>query len=155
MYASLMKTRQILFRPLVLAIALCGLLELGCAPQNSNPAVPLSPTAQQQILNADKLLADAVNGAVKAVIALRDQGKVSQADTTFVETYCAVAAKFSDSLDTIVTSSDPWSVQRSKIISLVQTTAFPLVASNVSSGAAALIVQIGVVFNQIKGQVGL
>lgn len=142
---------------LVLAVSLCGVgfLEFGCAPKVISSTAPLPVTAQQKILQADKLLADAVNGAVKAVIQLRDAGKVSPVDTTFVLNYCAVAAKFSDGLDTIVSSSDAWSVQRLKIVTLVQATAFPLVASNVSSGAAALIVQIGVLVNQIKGQVGL
>src|SRR5471032_2400381 len=97
-------------------------LMAGCtstSPTSNPPAAPLPVSSQITILQADKALADAVNAAVHGVIALRDQGKVSQADTTEIENYCLPAAKFSDALDTIITTStangDTWAVERGKI----------------------------------------
>jgi hypothetical protein len=119
------------------------------------PTAPLTPQAQVNVLNADKLLADAINGATKAVIQLRDQGKVSQADTSIVENYCVVAAKFSDGLDTIVTTNAIWSVQRGQIITLVQNTVLPVVGANVSPTAAAVISQVATLIAQVRAQVGL
>jgi hypothetical protein len=146
---------RIRFLPLIL---LAGLVLTGCpasTPSTSTPAAPLSPQAQVNVLNAEKLLADAINGAAKAVIQLRDQGKVSQADTTIVENYCVIAAKFSDGLDTSVTDNDIWSIQRGKIITLVQNTVLPVIGANVSPAAAAVLAQVATLLAQVKVQVGL
>src|ERR1035437_2006490 len=134
------------------------LLMVACTtttPAVNTPTAPLSSQAQVNVLNADKLLADAVNGAVKAVIQLRDQGKVSQADTVVVQNYCVVAAKFSNGLDDIVVANDIWSVQRGKIVTLIQNTALPVIGSNVSPTAAAVVSQVAALLAQVRAQVGL
>ena len=149
----MMYFKRLLIFPLLLLLASCAATTP--AANTASPTGPLAPQAQVDVLNADKLLADAVNGAVKAVIQLRDQGKISQADTTAIETYCAAAAKFSDGLDSIVTANDIWSVQRGKIITLIQSTALPVIGANVSPAAAAVIAQVATLFAQVRAQVGL
>lgn len=134
------------------------LLMVACTPTTpavNTPTAPLSSQAQVNVLNADKLLADAVNGAVKAVIQLRDQGKVSQADTVVVQNYCVVAAKFSDGLNDIVVANAIWSVQRGQIITLIQNTVLPVAGANVSPTAAAVVAQVATLISQVRAQVGL
>jgi|ERR1035437_8913286 hypothetical protein len=134
------------------------ILMVGCAATTTPvnvPTAPLSQQAQVNVLNADKLLADAVNGAVKAVIQLRDQGKVTQADTVVVQNYCVIAAKFSNGLDDIVVANDIWSVQRGKIVTLIQNTALPVIGANVSPTAAAVVSQVATLIGQVRAQVGL
>ena len=134
------------------------ILMVGCAATTTPvnvPTAPLSQQAQVNVLNADKLLADAINGATKAVIQLRDQGKVTQADTVVVQNYCVIAAKFSNGLDDIIVANDIWSVQRGKIITLIQNTALPVIGSNVSPTAAAVVAQVVTLLAQVRAQVGL
>jgi hypothetical protein len=141
----------------LLAIAI--LLEAGCASQSTNPNVPPAITTQANIQNVNKLLADTINSANKEVIALRDQGKVTEADTRVIQNYCVIAATFSEAINTIINSAlsngDAMTVERNKIIALIQQTALPVISNNVSPTAAAVAATVSAVFTQLKGLVGL
>ena len=122
----------------------------GCAKTTGSTAPP-PPQVTVALLN--KSLADADNTAVKAVIQLRAQGKVSADEQAAILGYCKVAALFSNQVTTIITSADPWATQRANLIAAGVSASLPPVAS-VSPTAAAVIAQVGVVFGQLKTLIG-
>lgn len=120
------------------------------APVTSQPATP----PQVVIANAVGVLAQAVDGAVKASIAARDQGKVSQADLTAIENFAQPVALLVKSLDAELDSADTWPVQKSKILALINAAGLAQLKGRISPTAQALVSVIISSVNQISVATG-
>ncbi len=130
------------------------LLLAACASNPpANTTTPATPSPQVTVLQADKTLADAANAAVKTAISLRNQGVISNADARTIENYCAVAAKLSDGIATIMQSSTDWPTQRAQVLLLLQNPALPLLPSALSTPAATAIQSVVTLVTQIVSQV--
>jgi len=132
----------------------------GCAAQNPSLACPAGQTCtttinspQTTVAQTVKTVADADQAAVKTVIALRDQGKLSQANTTTIENWLALVANTDKSIAAILAKPETWASQKVEIYALLATVTAPTIATTVDPGAQAVITQIVTLLNQIKAQV--
>ena len=131
---------------IVLALVLAG-----CAPQ-ATVTPPSTPTPQVTVLQADRTLADALNATVKTVISLRDRGMITQAETRLVESYCQVAAQYSDEVATVMSTGD-WTTQKSQLQAVTKATVFPVLTQKLGTTASSAIQQIIALVTQIVQQV--
>ncbi len=129
----------------------CVLLLASCAtPTATTPSPPNS--AQTQVLNIDKTLADSINAAVKTAISLRNQNQISAADTTTIENWARAAAILDDQIATELGSPDPWPTQKSKILLLVPGFQIPLTGT-INTTLKASLAAVTTTVNLIKAQV--
>ncbi len=136
--------------------ALCGfVIALGLVscgtPTATTPAPPNSP--QTTVALTVKMIADADLAGVKTVIALRDQGKLSQANTTTIENWLRFVATTDKQIGVILAKSEPWADQEREIVVLLGTVTAPTLATNIDPGAQAVVAQILTLVNQIRAQV--
>ncbi len=130
----------------VLALGLCA-----CGtPTASTPAPPNS--SQTQVLNIDKTLADAINATVKLTITLRDQGKLSQANVTLIQSWAKTAVAVDDQIATELASSDTWTVQKAKILQMITTIKIPSI-SGLDPAAQNSLLAAQAIIEQIRMQV--
>jgi len=136
---------------LILALGLaCGLAVMpACGPKAVEVSVPNYP--QTQALNITKTLADSINAAVKAGIALRDQGKLTQANNLVIQNWAKSAVAFDEQIATELGSSDPWSVQKTKILAMLPGLKVPTI-SGLDASMAANLTAITALIAQIQGQ---
>lgn len=132
----------------VLALALAG---CGGTPTATTPAPPNSP--QTTVALTVKTVADAANSGVTTVISLRDQGKLSQANTTIIENWLGFVANTDKQITVILANGQPWTAQRGQILTLLGTVTAPAIANTIDPGAQAVIAQIMTLVNQIRAQV--
>jgi hypothetical protein len=134
-------------------LCLLVFLLVGCHSTNTSATTPAPVNSPQtQVLNIDKTLADAINAAVKAAIILRDQGKLSQANTTLIENWAKAAAILDDQIATELGSADTWAVQKTKILAMLPGFKIPVV-SGLDPTLQADLVGITAIVAQIQGQV--
>lgn len=134
-----------------LLAVIVGLGLVGCGtPTASTPAPPNS--AQTQVLNIDKTLADAINASVKLSIALRDQGKVSQANVMIIQSWAKSAVALDNAIATELGSADPWSVQKTKILAMLPGLKIPAI-SGLDANMQTSLVAIQTIVAQIQAQV--
>lgn len=142
----------------ILTVLTALVLMVSCAGTNTSGGVAPPPSPQQAfqqpVLNSAKLLADAANGAVKSAIALRDQGKITNAAAAYVENYSVVAANLSDAIVNELQSSDSLLTQKLKIIALVQGAAFPAVPGTVPADIVSIVQNMTTLVLRIRMQVG-
>jgi len=130
----------------VLTLGLCA-----CGnPTASTPAPPNSP--QTQVLNIDKTLADAINAAVKLSITLRDQGKLSQANVTIIQSWAKSAVLLDDAIAIELASADPWPTQKAKILAMLPGLKIPTI-SGLDANMQTSLVAIQTIVAQIQMQV--
>ncbi len=135
------------------ALALLLLVGCGNPPQASTPAPPASSnSAQTQVLNADRLLADSINGSVRAAILLRNQGKIDAASVTLIEGWAKSAVAVDDSIATELASADPWATQKVKILAMLPSLKVPAV-SGLDPVLATDFATITAIIAQIQAQV--
>lgn len=121
-----MQTRKLfLLFSLLLPVTL---ISCGNPATVTTPAPPNSP--QTQVLNVTHALADAINGAVKAAIALQGQDMISVADTQTVVNWGKSAAMLDDQIATELGSADTWTIQKQKIVASLAGFKLPQVTSN-------------------------
>ena len=137
----------------ILALALAGLYGCGNPPTATTPAPPNSP--QSTVALTVKTVADADLAGVKTVIALRDAGKLSQANTTTIENWLAFVANTDKQISTVLANGQPWAQQKTAILTLLGTVTAPNIAGAIDPGAQAVIAQILTLVNQIRVQVQL
>lgn len=128
------------------------LLLVGCAPKSSPVTTPTPP--QITVAQSVNALAQAVDGAVTAAIAARDQGKVSQTDLTSIEAFCKVIATTGKQIDSELRSADDWPTQKSKIVGIVSSSGIGALKGKISPAAQALVTSLLIVANQISSAVG-
>jgi hypothetical protein len=98
-------------------------------------------------------IADVDLAAVKTVIALRDAGKLSQANTDTIENWLALVAHTDRSIGVILAKAEPWDAQKKEIVTLLATVTAPAIAGTIDPGASAVIAQIQTLIAQIRAQV--
>jgi hypothetical protein len=132
-------------------------LLVGCAVNGpaTTPATPTAPTPPQiTVANAVNALAQAVDGAVTAAIAARDQGKCSQVDLNAIEAFAAVLANTGKRVDAELRSADDWPTQKVKIVQLVSAAGLSTLKAKISPGAQILVVSLVTIADQISSAVG-
>ncbi len=132
------------------ALALLLLVGCGNPPQASTPAPPNSP--QTTVTLTVKTVADSAQAGVKTVIALRDQGKLSQANTTTIENWLGFVATNDKSISLILANGQPWASQKADILKVLATI-MPPVNLTLSPDVQTIIAQIMTLINQIRVQV--
>lgn len=136
-----------LFATLAIALAL-----VGCGTPTANTPPPVQNSPQTQTLNIDKTLADAINGAVKASITLRNQGKMSAANVTLIENWAKSAVILDDQIAAELGSADTWAVQKTKILAMLPQFKVPTV-SGLDPTIQADLAAITTIISQIQSQV--
>jgi hypothetical protein len=145
-----MKTRHIrLEQPILVWFVVLALI--GCA--SKNPAIPATP-ANVQLASFSKTLADTLQTSSRGLIALRDNGSISQAETVTVQNYILLAANTGKAMDAELVSADDWPTQKAKIIKLWSSAGLGAAQANLGAGAAMIISTIIDVVNQILIAVG-
>lgn len=132
---------------IVLGIGLCA-----CGnPTATTPAPPNSP--QSTVALTVKTVADADLAGVKTVIALRDAGKLSPANTSTIETWLGFVANTDKQVSAILANGQPWAQQKAAILTLLATVTAPNIAGAIDPGAQAVVAQILTLIAQIRAQV--
>ena len=116
----------------------------------STPATP----ANVQMAQLSKTLADAEATATKSLIALRDAGKVTQAETRTVENYILAAATTGKSMDAELVSTDSWDIQKTRIIQMWTAAGLGQAKASLSPTAGLVLDSILSAVNQIMAVVG-
>ena len=131
----------------VLILVAAFLLSCG-NPVATTPPPVNSP--QTTVALTNKSVADADLAAVKTVIALRDAGKLSQANTDSIENWLAIVAHADRSIGLILANNETWDAQKKEILTLLTTITAPAVAGTIDPGAQVIITQIMTLVNQLK-----
>lgn len=132
--------------PVLLILAMCG-----CA----NNASVTSPTPPQvQLAGYVNVLAKALDGASAALVAARDQGKMSAADFTSARTAVSAIAACGKNINAELRSADAWSLQKAKISGIIATAGLSQVAKLLPTTAAMVMAEALAAFNQLAMQVG-
>jgi len=131
-----------------LALGLCG-----CGTPTATTPSPVSNSPQSTVELTVKTVADSAQAGVKTVIALRDQGKLSQANTTTIENWLGFVATTDKQISAILAKNETWAMQKTEILMLLGTVTAPTLATTVDPGAQAVVAQILTLVNQIKVQV--
>jgi len=135
---------------LILALGLaCGLAVTPACMKQATVTAPNSP--QTQALNITKTLADSINAAVKAGIALRDVGKLTQANNLVIQNWARSAVALDEQIATELGSADPWSIQKTKILAMLPGMKVPTI-SGLDASMAANLTAITALIAQIQGQ---
>jgi hypothetical protein len=101
-----------------------------------------------------KTIADAESTASKTLIALRENGKITQSETQVVQNYIVVAATTGKSMDAELVSADDWPTQKSKIIQMWVATGIGQAKSSLSPTAGLVLDSILSAVNQIMTAIG-
>lgn len=136
---------------LACALSLTAVSTTGCSHASTTETQPNSP--QTTVAQLNKTVADTNLEAVKTVIALRNAGKISQANTTTIENWLGFVATTNKSIGLILVKAEPWSQQKAEILTLLGTVTAPALAANIDPGAQAIVAQIMTLIAQIKVQV--
>jgi hypothetical protein len=148
------------------SVVLCAVLlpflvfSSGCAASGpaTSPGTPSAPTAstppQIQVANSVNVLAQAVDGAVTAAIAARDQGKCSQADLDAIEAFATELANTGKQINAELRSTDAWAAQKTKILQTIAWRSLITLKGRISPGSQVLVSSLVVIFNQISSAVG-
>lgn len=141
-------------RKLVLALVLSlgAVATTSCGTATATTPVPVQNSPQTQVHNINKTFADSVNAAVKTAIAMRDQGKLSQAVTQQIEDWSVAASLVSDKVEMELTSSDTWAVQKQKILLALTGLQIPN-PGNVESTVQVALTTVGTVLVQFQMEV--
>ncbi len=127
-------------------------VQQGCGtPTATTPAPPNS--SQTTVALTVKTIADADLAGVKTVIALRDQGKLSAANTTTIENWLAFVANTDKQISVILAKPIAWADQKREILVLLGTVTAPTLETTIDPGAQAVVAQILTLIAQIRTQV--
>jgi hypothetical protein len=132
----------------VLALAL-----VGCGNPSANTPPPIQNSPQSTVALSVKTVADADLAGVKTVIALRDAGKLSQANTTTIENWLGFVATADKQISLILAKPEPWAQQKAEILTQLALVTAPTLTGAIDPGAQAVVAQIMTLVNQIKAQV--
>jgi hypothetical protein len=133
-------------------LALLMVLFVGCAARQPNATG--TPPPGVQVATLSRTLADTLHASNETVKTLRDEGKISQADTTIVQNYLVIAASAGKEMDAELMSADPWPMQAQKITSIWARTSIGIAAKNLSPPAAAILDNIINIVNQVMAAIG-
>jgi hypothetical protein len=91
---------------------------------------------------------------VKAAIAARDAGTISQADCSAIESVSTAISNAGLQMDTELRSADAWTVQQQKLIALLQSTGLAQLKARISTAAYSIVVGLITVANQLSVSLG-
>lgn len=136
--------------------ALVLVLFVGCAARQPNTTgVPPPPTPPGvKVATLSRTLADTLKASKDTIKTLRDEGKLSQADTTVIQNYIIIVASAGKEMDAELMSADPWPMQAQKITLIWTHTGISIAAKNLSPPAAGLLDNIINIVNQIMAAIG-
>ena len=118
-------------RIFVLPFLALALLLSGCASKTTTAAAPPAVLTVAQIVN---LTSSADATLVNTVIAARNSGVMSAADTTTIENWVnLVAIPATSGIAKELASTDVWSVQKAKILTLLATVTAPAALSQTAA----------------------
>jgi hypothetical protein len=141
-----------LFNQVILSLTLSVLI--GCGTPTVSTPGPVAPNSPQTTVALTiKTVADTDLAGVNTVIALRDAGKLSQANTVTIENWLGVVATTDKSLSAILANGQTWAQQKAAILTMLGTVTAPAIATAIDPGAQAVIAQIMTLVAQIKTQV--
>ena len=127
-----------------------ALLMVGCT---KNPAdIPTPPPIQ--VANSINLLAQSIDAATSALIAARDQGKLSQADLNIARKVITPIAIAIPQLNAELLSTDTWDVQKLKMRQFIVTSGVTELAKQLSPTARAIMLTCLTTFNVISTELG-
>ena len=137
-------------KTLITLVITLGLVGCG-TPTANTPTPPNSP--QTTVALTVKTVADSASAGVQTVIALRDQGKLSPANTTVIENWLGFVATTDKQITAILANGQSWANQKTQILTLLSTVTAPAIATVIDPGAQVVISQVTTLINQIKTQV--
>jgi len=136
------------------AVLAVSLLLASCGGNVTAPSTPPGPNSPQTtVALANTVIANTTITAVQAIIAMRDAGKISQANTDSIENWLAIVAHADRSIGLILAKNVPWDQQKKEILTLLTTITAPMIAGTIEPGAQVIIAQIQTLLAQIKTQV--
>jgi hypothetical protein len=127
------------------------LLLVGCAPKNPNTVPTPAPI---QVANSINTLAQSVDAATAALIAARDQGKISQVDLTTAFNVIKVIADVGKKLNAELRSADPWKTQKVKMLKMITVANLPELLDSLPPNARAIMMACLTLFDSIYTAVG-
>jgi len=138
---------------LALAVGLtASVATTACGTPSATTPAPIQNSPQSTVALTVKTVADADLAGVKTIIALRDAGKLSQANTTTIENWLGFVANADKSIGLILAKGEPWAQQKMQILTLLATVTAPNLATTIDPGAQAVVAQIMTLINQIRVQ---
>jgi predicted outer membrane protein len=134
--------------PVLLVLAL---LLAGCAAQNPS-TVPTPPPIQ--VASATNALAQALKSSVQPLIAAREAGSISEADLQVAFSIMETMGVGVKKINAELASTDPWEVQKLKILTIVSSAGLPYFAAKLPPNARLIILVAITTWNSIAVQVG-
>ena len=122
--------------------------------KNAASSSPPSTPSNVQMATLSKTLADACATASSTVISLRNNGKITEAETRTVQNYIVLAVNTDKAMNSELVSADDWPTQRSRIIQLWTAAGLSAAKANLSTTAGLVLDIIIVVVNQIMTAIG-
>jgi hypothetical protein len=135
----------------------CLLMLSACAGTTATTGTTTPPPvpAPITVTNAIALVATANDALVKAAIAARDAGTISQADCSAIESVSTAISNAGLQMDTELRNvSDAWAVQQQKLIALLQSTGLSQLKARISATAYAVVVGLITAANQLSVSLG-
>jgi hypothetical protein len=129
------------------SVVIILLLASGCAPKNPN-AVPTP--APIQVANSVNALAQSVDAATAALIAARDQGKLSQADLNIAFKVITAVSSTGKYLNAELRSADTWDVQKIRMRNIVVASGLAELSKQLPPNARVLMAAVLATFNSIS-----
>jgi type IV pilus biogenesis protein CpaD/CtpE len=133
------------------AALILALLLVGCAAKNPNTVPTPAPI---QVANSINLLAQSADAATSALIAARDQGKLSQADLNIARKVLVPLAVVIKQLNAELLSADPWDVQKTKMRQYVVSSGVAEFAKQLSPTARSIMLTCLTTFNAVSAGLG-
>lgn len=144
-----------IYRSTFAAFALALLLICGGCAKSTTTATGTAPTpAPVTVANAISLLATADQAAVTTAITARDAGKISAADCGAIENVSVKIANAGLAMNAELRTADSWSVQKQKLLTILQATGLQELRAHISAGAYLVVVDLITAFNQTSVALG-
>ena len=147
-----MKTFQRSLAPLVLCLILASCAGTTTSTTGTTPPVPTPP--QITVANGVATLASGSDAAAHACATGYSNGTISQADFNACKSVITALATAGKQIDAEQNSTDTWTVQKSKIVTILTNTGLAQITSRVSPNVALLISAIVTTANAISVAVG-
>lgn len=134
---------------IALAVALSA-----CSNSGASGSVPSAPvSAQQTVLQTNKLLSDTANTLVHAVAALHQQGKLDDGTAHTLDQYAIQIAQATQGVQNILSNGQPWTTQKPQLINYLATVTAPNIAGQIDPSIQGTVASLGNLLTQILQQV--
>jgi|ERR1051326_59611 hypothetical protein len=107
-----------------------------------------------QVANLSRALAETLRTSNQSIQVLRDQARITPAETRIIQNYLVIAAGAGKQMDAELMSADPWAVQSQKIIQIWTATSIGVARDHLGADAKEILNTIIVVVNQVMAIIG-